>query len=147
MELSTNRVSGTDGKTGLWYGLDRDINNWEYYGNYARSISDVYDRTITYGDETIQNLCLFEIDNPSPTKIDNAISNLYKKITENGQLNLCFKSENDLIINKSSYDFTLEAVKKLVVNYEIFNNVNFNEYINAEYISQNEIGTIIKIIK
>jgi hypothetical protein len=147
MELSTNRVSGTDGKTGIWYGLDRDSNNWEYYGNYARSISDVYDRTITYGDETIQNLCLFEIDNPSPTKIDNAISNLYKKITENGQLNLCFKSENDLIINKSSYDFTLESVKKLVVNYEIFNNVNFKEYINAEYISQNEIGTIIKIIK
>lgn len=146
-QLTTNRVSGTDGKTGLWYGLDRDNNNWEYYHNYARSISDVYDRTITYGDETIQNLCFFEINHPSSLKIGDAITKLYKTITKNGSMSLCFKSENGEVIDKSSYDFALDVVKKLGENYEIINNANFQEYTNAEYISKNEVGTIIKINK
>jgi hypothetical protein len=107
----------------------------------------VYDRTITYGDETIQNLCLFEINHPSSLKIGEAITKLYKTITKNGTMNLCYKTENDIVIDKLSYDCALEAVKNLGHNYEIINNANFKEYTNAEYISQNEIGTIIKIVK
>ena len=146
-ELNTNRVSGTSGKTGAWYGLDRDKNNWEYYGNYARSISDIYDRTITYGEETIQNLYVFEIEHNSSLKINRAITELHKTLTNDGHMNLCFKTENGEIIHKTSFEFALESVKNLGSNYEVFNNVNFKEITNAEYIKEDEVGTIIKLLK
>jgi hypothetical protein len=148
VELNTNRVSGTSGKTGAWYGLDRDKNNWEYYGNYARSISDIYDRTIPYGEETVKNLCVFEIKHNVPSKINRAITELYKTLSNGGQINLCFKVDNNgQIIEKSSYDASLESIASINENYEILNNINFKEYTEAEYIQHNEVGTIIKLIK
>lgn len=148
LELNTNRVSGTNGKTGLWYGLDRDVNNWEYYGNYARSISDIYDRTITYGNDTVQNLCIFEMNHKSQTKINRSITELYKTLIEGGQLNIFFNVNTDgQVIEKFSYESAIESIMNMNKNYEILNNINFKEYINAEYINPNEVGTVIKLIK
>jgi hypothetical protein len=147
IELNTNRVSGTEGKTGAWYGLDRDKNNWEYYGGYARSISDIYDRTITYGDEVIQNLCVFNFKNPHDLKIKNTFNNLLKTIVKDGEINIFFSLNDGVITNENTYNIILKMIKNLNYEYEILNDVNFKEYTQAQYIQPDEKGLIIRILK
>ena len=147
IELNTNRVSGTDGNTGAWYGLDRDKNNWEYYGGYARSISDIYDRTITYGDEVIENLCVFNLRNPYEIKIKNTVTNLLKTIVKDGEMNIFFTLNDGIINDENTYNLILKMVKNLNYDYKILKDINFKEYTQAEYIHPEENGLVIKILK
>lgn len=150
--LNTNRVNGLNHNTGVWYGMDRDKNNWEYYGNYARSIADIINREITYEDEVMKKLCVFNLYDDDKTKIENTIKNLHKTICVGGEFYLFYNTiiENKhtkKLISQNEIDRIINIIQYLNISYTLENNVHIKKYLDAEYISPEEIGVIIKIIK
>jgi len=148
--MNTNRVNGKVNNTGVWYGMDRDQQSWEYYGNYARSICDIYDRKILFAEDRIKDLVVFNLDNPHLEKIKKTIINVHNLVKKGGTLNLVYnlKDKNiDKITSMEKYNQVIDILNDVGLNYEIIEDVEYKKYFNAEYLTENEKGTIIKINK
>jgi len=149
-ELNTNRVNAEKSKTPLWYGLDRDKNNWEYYGNYARS--DVEFRHNFYGNEVFSKFCFFYNHKQMKERmeINDYLLQFNRSIIPNGEILILLNRKNKDSINyveENEFKIMLEKIKKTNFNFEILEEINYKKYLNAEYVDEDDIGTIIKIIK
>ena len=149
-ELNTNRVNAEKSNTPVWYGLDRDKNNWEYYGNYIRSEAEI--RYNFYGNEVIEKLCLFYNHNyiKQLIEIDEYLSKFYRSIIPNGEILILLNTKNKDSINyveENEFKIMLEKIKKANYNFEFLEEINYKKYLNAEYVDEDDIGTIIKIVK
>lgn len=148
--LNTNRVGGTPGNTGAWYGLDRDRNNWEYYGNYARSIVNMYPDFTPYGENTMKKLCIFNFNYPDDNEIQTMLLSLYNSISIDGELILLYNTVTpniDTLIEKKDFDRIIRILDYSKLVYTVENYIKFKEYLFAEYIAKEDIGSIIKIKK
>jgi hypothetical protein len=137
--LNTNRVSGLNENTGLWYGLDRDLYNWEYYGNYARSIVDLYDCPNMYGDEVSKNIIVYDFKYIDLAKTTSVILELLDSLIDKGELNLVIKDTSDL----TKYENILNNINH---KHYFFTEIELKEYTSAEYVKK-EFVNLVKIIK
>ncbi len=149
-ELNTNRVNAVKSNTPLWYGLDRDKNNWEYCGNYSRSNMEF--RHNFHGNEVFSKFCLFY--NHKQMKeiidIDEYLLKFDRSIIPNGEMLVLLNTKNKDSINyvkENEFKIMLEKIEKANYNFEILEEINYKKYLDAEYVDEDDIGTIIKIIK
>ena len=148
--LNTNRVNGLNNNTGVWYGMDRDQKSWEYYGNYARSICDIYDREILFENDVIKNLVVFNLNNPHIDKVKKTIEKVYNIVKSGGELNLVYniKDKNiDKITPIERYNEIINILKQLNYDFEIMEDVTHKDYFDAEYLNSGERANIIKLVK
>lgn len=139
LPLKTNTIDCSDGNTPLWYGLDRDKYNWEYYGAYTRSsyqmmYNDSY-CILPFKKNSISKLFIYDF-NHNVNDIGNVISSYLYCIKEKGSLFILLNNENKEIILNNLKSF----------NYTIIKNED-NYFYDFEYITNLNNDEILKIRK
>lgn len=143
----------TGEKTALWYSFDKDDNNWEYYGGYARSDYCGLSVPCVFGEKVLSELVMcdtvYNIDDPNQR---NNFMKYIDALIDTGTFYMYFTSTELLQYRKypnqhfiETLDEYLDKLKEYIDVVSVTNTVT-ESGIQAEFM-QNIQGTFIKMKK
>jgi hypothetical protein len=143
--LKTNTIDCTNSNTPLWYGLDRDKYNWEYYGAYTRSSPMVIPNSseqIPFATHSVKNLFLYNMIYDVTPQLEQCIMKYFKSIQIGGTMNIFYSEKHNNLTNR-----ICDILSANGVGYRKENNTLISDLIKTEYVSGNESGVVITIKK
>jgi hypothetical protein len=136
------------GDTSLWYSFDKDINNWEYYGNYPRSNFNISNSPCVFGKNSLQEFVICDaIFNLNEESQLTTFNNYLDALVEDGVLYICIQQSNINIYGSSKINEYLTHLSEFVDIIKISNgsdevglNSEFLQYINGMFIKMKKKG-------
>ena len=143
--LKTNTIDGEHSNTQIWYGLDKDTYNWEYYGAYTRSGYQALPVAACYkpfGINSIKNLFIYNLYNSEDSsRLEQYLLYYYSTLQEKGTIYL---------FHNTNYQHNVTEIENILNNNNISYtklNINIKSSITTEYILNDEDGVLLTIEK
>ena len=143
--LKTNTIDCTNSNTPLWYGLDRDKYNWEYYGAYTRSSPMVIPNNpeqIPFATHSVKNLFLYNIIYNVTPQLEQCLLKYYQAIQPGGSMNIFYSLKYGELTGR-----ICDILIKNSIGYRKESEVLIGDVIKTEHVLENESGVVISIKK
>ena len=127
-----NSYDCESGITPFWYNFNKDINNWEYYGQQPRSIHDFF-RHNPFGEKSMHMLVMYKTEFK---EYINILSEYIKCIQSGGNLNLVYNN------NAKELDEVKHWLEENFMSYRTGTNVSLKAFFDMECVKDENCSII-----